>query len=379
MMALTKLPNKSGTWLTRLVLLSSIVVAFAATGFAAADSGQPSSWAVEHTPYIPWLIGEFNGVSCVSAGDCIAVGDYNGHGLVERWDGAKWAILAEPNLQGGQLNAVSCVSATLCTAVGVVPSGRTEPIIGTLDGTRWSTVPSPRPSGRWDTGTLQSVSCVSAKSCVAVGQLGGGGGHSLPIAAPLIERWNGSRWWVTPSPSTPGFGGLSGVSCVSASGCTAVGSDGGVVPGTLEPLIEHWNGSSWTIETSPTPPEHGALNSVSCASANSCVAVGQNGTATAPLMERERGSWSIVELSSSLRGKLSGVSCVSASDCVAVGSPTKTSGPPFVELWTGIEPRSLNTPKHSADFFNGVSCVSVATCTVVGADASDLPFSEQST
>ena len=45
-------------------------------------------------------------------------------------------------------------------------------------------------------------------------------------------------------------------------------------------LVEHWDGSAWTIEPSPNPPAVGAyLTGVSCTTATACTAVGhyQNG------------------------------------------------------------------------------------------------------
>ena len=45
-------------------------------------------------------------------------------------------------------------------------------------------------------------------------------------------------------------------------------------------LAEHWNGTSWTIDTVPTPSGFDDLSGVACASATSCIAVGSAGAAT---------------------------------------------------------------------------------------------------
>ena len=66
------------------------------------------------------------GVTCVSASECWAVGYYyNGilpvQTLIERWDGTSWAIVASPNTsatQSNELFRVTCVSASECWAVG---------------------------------------------------------------------------------------------------------------------------------------------------------------------------------------------------------------------------------------------------------------------
>ena len=55
-----------------------------------------------------------------------------------------------------------------------------------------------------------------------------------------------------------------GVACVSTTNCYAVGIWIGQVPFTL---VEHWNGTAWSIVSSPNPSLTGdnELNGVSCA------------------------------------------------------------------------------------------------------------------
>jgi hypothetical protein len=58
---------------------------------------------------------------------------------------------------------------------------------------------------------------------------------------PLIAFWNGSGWSSQHSPLVRGD--LDGVSCTTATACTAVGlAHGG------HPLIERWNGTSWSLQ-----------------------------------------------------------------------------------------------------------------------------------
>jgi|SRR5690349_6338439 len=65
--------------------------------------------------------------------------------------------------------------------------------------------------------TLSSVSYASASACIAVGT----------SADTLAELWNGAAWSVDPTPPSPPSletaGHLVGVSCISATSCTAVG------------------------------------------------------------------------------------------------------------------------------------------------------------
>jgi hypothetical protein len=69
---------------------------------------------------------------------------------------------------------------------------------------------------------------------------------------------------------------LGGVSCTSAINCVAVGyyTNGS---GVYQTLIETWDGTAWSITSSPDPGPTGTsdnLDAVSCTSSMSCMAVG---------------------------------------------------------------------------------------------------------
>ena len=89
----------------------------------------------------------------------------------------------------------------------------------------------------------------------------------------LTERWNGKHWSVVPG-ANPGRilgSSLYGVSCLSSTNCFAAGSylQTGDRSSTL---VDHYNGTSWSIAYRPNIP--GMLAGASCTSATSCVAVG---------------------------------------------------------------------------------------------------------
>lgn len=179
--------------------------------------------------------------------------------LAESWDGARWSIVPSPDdvpaPHSSTLNAVSCTSPTFCMAVGpsVTGTGASETLVERWDGTRWSIVPSPNEedtSLRID--QLLGVSCVSANSCSAVGSFGPA---RAEIALTLVERWDGTQWAVVPSP-TPNAGPsngyndvLTGVPCASVNSCTAVGYL--QTSGTSKTLVESWDGARWSVVRSP--------------------------------------------------------------------------------------------------------------------------------
>ena len=100
---------------------------------------------------------------------------------------------------------------------------------------------------------------------------------SADLSQTLIESWNGSVWSIVPSPNTSPteVNVLLGVSCSSASACTAMGFYN-PSNGFDQTLIESWNGSAWSIVTSPntSPTQNNYLSGVSCSSPAACTAVG---------------------------------------------------------------------------------------------------------
>ena len=128
----------------------------------------------------------------------------------------------------------------------------------------WRVVPSP---DRLANDELFGVTCLSVRSCTAVGS---GGGKTL------VEGWNGTAWSIVPSRNRSGFGELLGVSCISASACTAVGWSQSPASGAQpRTLAETWNGTAWSIV--PGLITRGfatSLYGVSCPSATMCMATG---------------------------------------------------------------------------------------------------------
>jgi hypothetical protein len=224
---------------------------------------------------------------------------------------AGWASQTTPALPGataGELAAVSCPAPGVCTAVGGTTSGgglEGSTLAERWNGTTWSLQGTPNPTGAAQS-DLRGVSCLLSGSCVAVGASGTQFGALITT---LAERWNGTKWTLmsTPNPAGQSDTELQSVSCTSSSACTAVGffADNSVM--TASPVALRWNGSSWSSQSVPVPvTDPGAaawLYGVSCSTARSCIAVGyynpQPGQAgfLVPFSERWNGSsWSIVRV-----------------------------------------------------------------------------------
>jgi beta-xylosidase len=205
--------------------------------------------------------------------------------LVEQWNGTKWSIMSTPNplgFEASYLNGVSCTGATACTAVGNSFTGTVfSPLVEQWNGTKWSIVSSAKPVGA-ATSYLVSVACTGATACWAVGYWSGG----TVADATLVEKWNGTKWTIVSSPNRPGLNFLSGVACTGATACTAVGNSDHP---PISTLVEQWNGTKWSIVSSPNPvgSSNSALQGVSCHGLF-CVAVGyaNPGNPTSTLVEQ---------------------------------------------------------------------------------------------
>jgi hypothetical protein len=281
-------------------------------------------------------------VSCTSASSCTAVGYYRAPdsggfgylaGLAERWNGTAWAAQPLPtSAEFSPLAGVSCTSATSCMAVGIFFK-KTAPykvLAERWNGTTWTAEAAPSPAGNEDV-SMGGVSCTSATACTLVGSYENGDNQYT-----LAERWNGTTWAIQTTPNAAGSAEswLTGVSCTSATACIAVGYASGTKAGSVEvPLAERWNGTTWTILPTPNPAGPvNELDGVSCRSATACTAVGQRTSRT--LAEQWNGkTWAIqgTPHPGVSSNELSSVFCAAAVPCTAAGNYWTTNTRPLVE------------------------------------------------
>jgi hypothetical protein len=290
-----------------------------------------------------------------------------------------WSILAAPNLEAAGLS-VSCPTATLCMVVGYEGESTNRSLALVMNGQKWSVTAQPSYGMPGSSEVLASVSCASAEACVAVGEFEGGSLGQTGSGA-LIEMWNGRSWVVAATPPLPlGDSELNSVSCVSASDCVAVGMKGDLSTAGYrgQPLVEIWNGRAWSIGNNPNPSGwYAQLSSVSCPSAGTCIGVGaqsgtQNGrSVTRPVAELISGSISapITGLDSSLPVVFQGVSCANENDCTIVGYKWDATrgivNGGLVESWNGT--KGTRIPSPTGEQLDSVSCPSPRSCVATGA------------
>ena len=123
---------------------------------------------------------------------------------------------------------------------------------------------------------LESVQAISPTNVWAVGQAVNS--STLASQGTLIEHWNGTSWSVVPSPS-PGSGEyLNGVTANGSSDVWAVGAYLPAGSSNLQTLTLNWNGTAWSTVASPTASNGSSLTSVSTTPGASIVqAVGYTG------------------------------------------------------------------------------------------------------
>lgn len=194
------------------------------------------------------------GVSCATAGFCLAVGNYAPDvtaqptpasrvlTLAEEWNGRTWRRLPTPNVGPiDQFTAASCVSPADCTAVG--NSGQQYPLAEHWNGASWRVERLPLPGSIGYT-TLSAVSCGSPSDCMAVGDYQG---------RPLAEALASGKWrlqWLPQLPADKNQDQLTGVSCVGAAMCMAVGVS---YTDSASSYAERWDGTGWTSIELPNP------------------------------------------------------------------------------------------------------------------------------
>ncbi len=344
----------------QVAVVVGIVIA-AAIGFVFASGGSsqstPVSWSSQFVA-VPSALGSnvsFTSESCPAAGSCYAAGDAQSQG---------------PNAQ---------------------------PIVATLSSGFWTAAPlpapAPPPSGSWSTLTLTGISCASVGSCTAVGNATSTdtpAGTTVQVG--FAEVLAGGTWTATAliTPTNYVVVSMTGVSCVSATDCVAVGGaevqgstpDQGLPQAFAYSLV---GAAPWTAPT-PITNVSGAfrtlsLSAVSCTSSTSCVAVGTFfGTLDDehPFIEQGAGSsWTstIPPVPTNPFGQpdsstLTGVSCATATDCQAVGTVTGSTGvQALVESYGGTVPHWADTEPVTGEPSSsllGVSCASATACTAVG-------------
>jgi len=332
------------------------------------------SWVLKTLPR-PVSNETLSDITCFSENGCFAVGTGASRARMLSGGAGSWIFYGElipSRAVYSQLRGVDCVTSPyFCTTVGVynVEGGLEMPYAFTdIDSGEWDPKTVPTPGGA--SAALNEVSCASSTACMAVGDFKEAG---VPKA--FATFWNGTAWSTKTAlnAASSETNVLMGVSCLSSTDCIAAGY--ALVSGSYQPLVERWNGTSWTLHTSPLPEgaSSGRLLGVSCA-ASTCMAVGESESGSYVVRWNGSGTTWTVEAAPlpafATADQLEDVSCTSATACTAVGWYDLPGGAreSLAASWDGTDWQIQLTPNPgtSRNVLLGVSCISATVCRTAG-------------
>jgi hypothetical protein len=299
--------------------------------------------------------------------------------------GSIWTVQATVNPQATALNATNSTFASVSAsgpdeawAVGTFMNQKAinTPLAEHRVGTTWTRVAVPETAGQG--ATLSGVDDLSPDNAWAVGTSNG---------LTLIEHWNGTTWSIVPSPDpasgTPGDGDmLTSISGTGPDDLWAAGWETNEATMRITMLFEHWNGTTWTAVTTPTPG--GIALAITAISPGNVWAVGEAGLPAAAAAAHWNGTkWSSVPADVNIPGasqtQLTGVSADGAGDVWASGygvDPGHNFRVPYVLHWTGTKFVMTTVPNPSTkvgnvggegSLLNGIQVLSPTDAWIVGA------------
>ena len=306
-------------------------------------------------------------VSCRAPGDCGAGGYYtDASGITQAFvvneAGGTWGTAEEVpgfaaldlGAAGGQVNSVSCAAVGNCSAAGFYSdaSGHQQAFVVTETGGTWGTAQEAPGSATLNAGgfaAITSVSCAAAGACSAGGYYASASIAGIPTVQALVVTETGGHWGTaqevprTATLNTGGYAQLTSVSCTAAGVCSAGGEYTNSAAAT-EAFVVSQTGGTWgrahEVRGIATLNSNGlaVVNSVSCASAGNCTAVGPyedaNFDSQAFVVTETGGTWGIAEevpgtaaLDQGSPGATAvAVSCGAVGDCSLGGSYSDSSG-----------------------------------------------------
>ncbi|MEO8285002.1 MAG: S-layer homology domain-containing protein [Chloroflexota bacterium] len=276
-----------------------------------------------------------------------------------------WEVVPSTNVEGdsNELFAIDAISASDVWAVGLHNSHQANSVhtlIEHWDGSLWSIVPHPNVGLRQS--FFYGVTAISSSDVWAVGYYLR---DNISRYRTLIEHWDGTTWSVVPSPNSSPTSGqdnnlLLAVDAVSSSDVWAVGviNTTGYF-GPYETLTLHWNGNVWSVVPSPNLGTTTYLSAVTAISASDAWAVGYSITNIYQTLTLhwDGSVWGIVPSPNPQAGnELMSVDAISSNDVWAVGTTIMhwDGG-----IWSVV-------PSPSVGGLRGVAAVSTADVWAVG-------------
>jgi hypothetical protein len=338
-------------------------------------------------------------VSCASAGNCSAAGDYS----MGQWFPAFavgetkgiWGKAEKllPGLGFASINSLSCAAPGDCTAGGF--SGNSHPFVVSETSGTWGQeerLPGMRALNTGGFGEVVSVSCGAPGNCGAGGYYSDRSTKQYVFAASQRNGNWGKAFEVPGTNLDDGGAQISSVSCASAGNCSAGGySSNG------QAFVANETNGTWA-KALPVPGlaalntgGNAAVDSVSCASAGNCSAGGYYSYISKPtgvvlqhgfVVSEVHGTWGkameipgLAALDIGAGAYVASVSCGSAGNCSAGGGYSDASSHQqgfVVNQTNGIWGKAIEVPGLAAlnvgpgAYVVAVSCGAAGRCSAVG-------------
>src|ERR1700747_660294 len=155
-------------------------------------------------------------------------------------------VVPSPFINNSNLSGTVAIDDNDIWAVGSIgnTAGNVVTLAEHFNGSGWSVVSTPLVKGS----LFASVAAAASNDVWAVGlQNDGSNGN----AKPLIEHWNGTNWSVVSGAKVPKGSFLTGVAAVASKGVWAGGNQPVSGSTGFDSFIEHWNGTNWSVVSSP--------------------------------------------------------------------------------------------------------------------------------
>lgn len=253
---------------------------------------------------------ELNNISKISYNDLWAMGQDSTAAAIFHWDGDSWTQTSDGPSDDFMVNDIACPRHKTCFSAG--------DFAGTVQLHRFQ-------SSSWNNASVDSsvpdvdylsITCPldpdnsNKEECWSVGPAHDNSGQDQLT----MIRNDGNGWALNNEDSTnnpiDGSETLHSVDCGKLNNCTAVGDSG---------IIVHWDGSSWSKNSTASNITSNTLNAVICLHNGACWAAGNSGTV---LHHPSGGSWS--QQTSNTSNDLVDIDCSSTQSCWAVGDNTTT-------------------------------------------------------
>jgi len=250
------------------------------------DNWNGTAWSAASVPATPGNTALLLAVSASSATDAWAVGrtqvnKSSFEGLALHWNGTAWSVspgfsAALSDIGGASAEGVADISPTDAYAIGDSAATASGSLVQ-WNGTAWSAVTLPLPANATSNTTLGAISAHGPDDVWIVGTFLDSATHQNET---FSEHFNGTAWSVVPMPlvsssNINAFYLFNGIQANSPTDVWAVGESSVVDSTTSSNLIEHWNGTAWSIVPSPSPGAGDSLTGVTTSNAaNDVWAVG---------------------------------------------------------------------------------------------------------